>query len=155
MSDIRHRIGIRAPRGRVHEALTTTAGIGSWWIRDTTGDAGPGGTIHLDFGPAPDGSVDPQRRMAFDVLDATAERVEWRCTQGPAEWQATTFTFDLCDGGDDETVVLFAQAGWPDADQFRAHCTTKWGSYLLGMKALLEGGVAHPSPDDPKVSTWD
>ena len=36
-----------------------------------------------------------------------------------------------------------------------AHCSTKWGYFLLEMKAGLEGGKAHAFPDDLKISSWD
>ena len=33
-----------------------------------------------------------------------------------------------------------------------SHCSTKWGYFLLGLKSLLEGGEAHPSPRDLALS---
>jgi len=41
MIDIRHRIGIREPQERVHQALATADGVASWWTGDVRGDAVP------------------------------------------------------------------------------------------------------------------
>jgi len=48
MPDILHRVRVAAPPDKVCAAFTTTGGLSHWWVRDTKGDAGPGGTI--DFG---------------------------------------------------------------------------------------------------------
>ena len=36
--------------------------------------------------------------------------------------------------------------------EFMHHCSTKWGSFLLGLKSLLETGKAAPWPNDVHVS---
>jgi uncharacterized protein YndB with AHSA1/START domain len=145
---IRHRIGIDAPQATVHDALTTTDGIASWWTRDTAGDAAPGGTIDLHFGG-------PDKHIVLEVVEATPDRVQWRgLPGGPDEWIDTTMTFEL-DHQDDETVVLFTHGGWREPVLFQAHCSTKWGSYLLSLKSLLDGGEAAPFPRDVHISSWD
>ncbi len=35
-----------------------------------------------------------------------------------------------------------------------AHCSTKWGYFLLGLKNGLEGGKATRYPEDMKISSW-
>ncbi len=37
MADIRHRVGIAAPRERVYRALATREGLSGWWTRDVRG----------------------------------------------------------------------------------------------------------------------
>jgi hypothetical protein len=34
------------------------------------------------------------------------------------------------------------------------HCSTKWGYFMLSLKAGLEGGAYTAHPDDLKISTW-
>jgi len=87
MTDITHRIGITAPQQQVHRALATTGGVASWWTRDAAGDAGEGGKLLLYFG-----GTEP--RVVIEVVEVTADRVAWRCLDGPDEWLDTTFTFD-------------------------------------------------------------
>jgi hypothetical protein len=145
-TDIRHRIGIYAPQEEVHRALATTEGVASWWTRGTTGDATEGGKLLLSFGERGD--------LVLEVVEDALDRVEWRCLEGPDEWLVTSFAFELDQQGD-ETVVLFTQGGWAEPVPFQAHCTTKWGQFLLGMKSLLEGGQATPYPGEPQISSWD
>jgi uncharacterized protein YndB with AHSA1/START domain len=147
MFDIRHRIGIDAPQEDVHHALTTTEGLASWWTTDTEGDPSEGGKVVFSFGG-------PDRSATFAVTEVTGDRIAWRAVEGPEEWVDTTVTFDLEHEGD-ETVVLFTHGGWRESVPFLGHCTSKWGSYLLGMKSLLEGGTARPFPGDIHVSSWD
>jgi len=146
MIDIRHRIGIRAPQERVHQALATTGGVASWWTGDVRGDADRDSKLFLFFGA-------PEPRLILAVVEVTADRIEWRCMEGADEWVDTTFTFEL-DRLGDETIVLFTHAGWRDAVPFEAHCSTKWAYFLLGLKSLLEGGQATPYPGDLKISSW-
>jgi hypothetical protein len=53
----------------------------------------------------------------------------------------------------EETVVRFAQA-WREPVDFTGHCSTKWGYFLLGMKASLEGGKGTPYPGELQISSW-
>ena len=152
MYEIRHRVGINAPISEVYDAIATAEGTRRWWTEDVTLTGGPGvgGKLTFVFGS-------PERlvTMALEEL-APSKQVVWRCTDGPAEWIDTTFTFEL--SGDDtsaETIVLFTQAGWREAVEFMHHCTTKWGYYLVSLKHGLEGGTATPFPHDETLSSWD
>ena len=145
MSDIRHRLGIFASQGEVHHAIATTEGVASWWNRTTAGDATEGGKLELTF-REPD-------RLVLEVLEATPERIEWRCLEGPEEWLPTSFTFELAAQGD-ETVLLFAHGGWLESVAFQARCSTKRAYFLVGMKAMLEGGEATRFPGELQISSW-
>lgn len=147
MATIRHRVGIAAPQACVYEALTTTDGLSRWWTHGVDGDPHLGGTLRFFFDrPEPDG--------VMEISDLTpTHHVEWHCVQGADEWVGTTLTFDLT-SLEDETVLLFTHAGWREPGEVMHHCSTKWASYLLGLKAWLEGGEATPYPNDRKVSGW-
>src|SRR3954453_4930548 len=146
MFAIRHHIGINAPQERVHQALATTAGVASWWTADAAGDAGEGAKLLLYFGGA-------EPRVVLEVVSVSADRIEWRGIDGPQEWIGTTFTFEL-GHADGETMVLFTHGGWRESEPFLAHCATKWAYFLLGLKAMLEGGEATPYPGDLHISSW-
>lgn len=147
MADIRHRVGISAPREQVYEALATREGLARWWTRDTAGDDSAGSKLEFFFGqPEPAAIMEVTGRVP-------GQRVAWRCVQGPDEWVGTTLTFDVSESGG-ETVVLFTHADWREPVEFMHHCSTKWAYYLLGMKAGLEGGSATPFPVDMAISSW-
>lgn len=146
MTAIRHRVGIAAPQARVFEALTTPEGLAGWWTRNVDGGANLGGRLRFYFGS-------PEPSAVMEVVELTSpQRVGWRCVQGPDEWVGTNFTFELQPSAD-ETVLLFTNA-WREPVEFMYHCSTKWGYFLLGLKAWLEGGEATPFPGELKISSW-
>ena len=146
MSDIRHRIGIEAPQADVHRALATVEGLASWWTTDVEGDPAVGRKLVFTFGDR--GSV------TMEVLELSEDRIAWRGVTGPDAWIDTTFTFDLAHE-DGETVLLFTNAGWREEVPFQGHCTSKWGSFFLGLKAGLEGGKPAPFPTELVIIRWD
>ncbi|MFA5885376.1 MAG: SRPBCC domain-containing protein [Acidimicrobiia bacterium] len=148
MVDIRHRIGVDAPPSAVYDQLATTEGLEQWWTQDVRGRAATGEKLAFHFGS-------PERYMVMEVVELSPnERVAWRCIDGPDEWVDTDVTFDVREG-DDETLVLFTHRGWREPVEFMHHCSTKWASYLIGLKQGLETGHAQPFPHDVKVSNWD
>ena len=66
------------------------------------------------------------------------------------EWVGTELTFDLRQT-DGATVLLFAQRGWKEQVEFMHYCSTKWGTYLLGLKASCEIGQGTPYPHDVEI----
>jgi uncharacterized protein YndB with AHSA1/START domain len=146
MVDILQRVGITVPKDDVYRALTTPEGLAGWWTEDTTGDGMPGGVLAFRFGPP--GGFDVK------VLDAVpGERVLWEVIDGPEEWVGTQIRWDLRTEGD-YTIVLFAHEGWREPVEFMHHCTTKWATFLMSLKALLETGEGAPSPRDVQISDW-
>jgi uncharacterized protein YndB with AHSA1/START domain len=146
MADILHRIGTRTSTADgVYQALTTIDGLRGWWTDDTTGDAGAGGKVAFRF---------PVGGMDMEVTEASpAGRVVWKVTDGPQEWLDTTIEWDLHQDGD-YTIVRFAHRGWRDPVEFMSHCSTKWASFLLSLKQLVETGEGAPAPRDVQISNW-
>lgn len=147
MADILHRVGIRhAEPKEVYDALTTIEGLSGWWTEETTGNAQTGGKIEFRFHGGGGCEV--------DVVEARpSERVVWRVTDGPAEWVGTTLEWTLRPG-EEHTIVLFAHAGWREPVEFMHHCSTKWGTFLLSLKSLVEDGAGRPAPHDPPLGDW-
>jgi uncharacterized protein YndB with AHSA1/START domain len=144
MVDILHRVAITAPAEEVYAALTTTEGLAAWWTRDTTGDGD--GTLRFRFGDV--GGFD------MKVIDLRpASWVEWEVIDGPPEWINTTITFELVQDGE-WTVVRFTHGGWREPVEFMSHCSTKWATFLMSLKALVETGQGAPHPDDVQISNW-
>ena len=147
MSDIRHRVGIAASPHEVYEKLATIEGLASWWTRDVTGDTRVGGRLGFNFGP--------DRDITMEVVEPSAtDHVGWRCVGGPDEWLGTTLTFHL-EPAADETVLLFAHAGWREPVEFMHHCSTKWAVFLLSLREFVERGAGHPAPRDVKIHAGD
>jgi|SRR5438309_1298381 len=148
MVDILHRVGAQTPSPeKVYDALTTVEGLAGWWTDDVKGAGDEvGGVVAFRFPPV--GGFD------MEVLDLRpSERVTWRVVDGPEEWIGTTIDWQLSQQGD-WTVVLFAHRGWAEPVEFMHHCSTKWGSFLLSLKALVETGRGAPAPRDVPISDW-
>jgi len=148
--DILHRVGIKASLDKVYKALATPEGVAGWWTTDTTGDRKAGGMINFRFTAA--GHEIGAFSMKILELHANT-RVVWQVVTGPAEWVGTKIRFELKQE-DDFTIVLFKHEGWKEPVEFMYHCSTKWGTFLMSMKSLLETGKGNPSPHDVKIGNW-
>jgi uncharacterized protein YndB with AHSA1/START domain len=147
MFDILHRVGVKAPPARVYEALATPAGVSGWWTTETTQ---AGEIIKTSF------TADGRVLGGFDlkILELRPEKcVVWQVVDGPAEWVGTKIRFDLKQE-DDFTTVLFKHEGWKEPVEFMYHCSTKWATYLMSLKALGETGQGQPSPNDVRIGNW-
>ncbi|HKU43423.1 MAG TPA: SRPBCC domain-containing protein [Polyangiales bacterium] len=148
--DILHRVGIKASLNRVYDALATRDGLADWWTNDTEGESKLGGIIKFRFhaGGKYIGGFD------MKVLELQpGKRVSWQVVEGPAEWIGTTISFEL-EQEDDYAIVLFKHQGWKEPSEFMHHCSTKWASFLLSLKALVETGQGAPSPRDVQIGNW-
>jgi uncharacterized protein YndB with AHSA1/START domain len=147
MPDIRHHVGINAPRSDVYATLATREGLARWWTTTIDGDSTEGENLTFHFGR-------PEPAAVMKVLELVPdELVRWQCVVGPDEWLGTVLTFELKANGE-ETFLVFTHCDWREPVDFMAHCSTKWAYFLLGLKSGLEGGKATPWPDDMPISSW-
>ncbi len=151
MTDIIHRIGIRAPAADVYAALATIPGLAGWWTNETTGRSAVGGEIsfvfHLENGELLGG-------FDMEVLELSpSDKVRWRVKNGPPEWVGTLIEFTLS-RQDDFTVVMFGHRGWREEVEFMAHCSTKWATFLVSLRDFVETGSGRPSPNDLRIGNW-
>ena len=146
MVDIIHRVGVKgAALDDVYAAVATVDGLAGWWTADTTGQAEVGGLLEFRFEP---GGID------MVVLEQEPGRsVLWEVVGGPPEWIGTTVRWELKQEGD-YVIVLFAHEGWKEQVEFMSHCSTKWATFLMSLKQLVETGTGAPAPDDVKISDW-
>ena len=144
MPDIRHRVGIAAPKRRVYEMVSTKEGLAEFWTT-VEGDSVVGGKLSVFFGG-------PEPVVVMEVTELSPDdRVQWRCVEGVPEWVGTTITFDLKEDGG-ETVVLFTHADYPETE-FMHHSSTKWATFMIGLRSGLEGGAFTPFPNDTRISS--
>jgi uncharacterized protein YndB with AHSA1/START domain len=140
MIEIKHRVGISGSAQEIFQLLTTDAGLSKWWTTDTHGAGGPGSVIAFRFGDAgPD----------FEVIELVANRkVVWRHSgEMPAAWMGSEISF-LLEETEKQTFVNFRHYNWYQSDEFLAHCSTKWGIFMMSIKSCIETGRGQPYPDD-------
>jgi uncharacterized protein YndB with AHSA1/START domain len=148
MFDILHRVGIEAQPRDVYSALTTRDRLAGWWTGEVEGRSEIGSAIHFGFGD----------RGFFDmkVLELEPDkRVVWQVVDGPNEWIGTEVRWDLSPVGAG-TTIRFKHQGWREPMDFMHHCSTKWATFLMSLKSLLETGKGAPFPNDVRISVdWD
>ena len=143
MAEIRHRVGIAGSAADIYQLLTTDAGLSRWWTRDTRGSGDVGAVIEFRFGDdGPD----------FEVIELVPDRrVRWRHRGDmPEAWKGTEILFELETRGK-HTFVNFSHYNWREADDFLAHCSTKWAIFMMSIKSCIETGAGHPYPDDVHI----
>ena len=143
MADILHRVGIKSGSDKVFAALSEEKGLAGWWTRNVKSLPKLGAINEFRFGDR--GFND----MRVEEL-VFGRRFKWQCVNCAKEWIGTELTFDLRQE-DHGTIVLFAQRGWKEQVEFMHYCSTKWGTYLLSLKALCETGSGTPYPDDVDI----
>ncbi|MDH3761019.1 MAG: SRPBCC domain-containing protein [Gammaproteobacteria bacterium] len=143
MAEIRHRVGIQGSTSDIYRMLTTDAGLSQWWTSDTSGAGDVGSVIDFRFGN--DGP-------RFEVTELVPERlVRWRhYGEMPPAWMGTEILFEL-QQQEKQTIVNFSHSNWRQADEFLAHCSTKWGVFMMSLKSSIETGRGQPYPDDVHI----
>ncbi len=48
--------------------------------------------------------------------------------------------------------VLFKRQDWSEPVEFMHHCSTKWATYLLSLKSLVETQSGSSNPNDIHIS---
>ena len=152
MVDIIHRIGIKSSALQVYKALSTIEGLAHWWTEEVEGDEQVGGAIGFTFRSE---TGDIKGKMVMEVKELNpGKNLRWRCVDGPAEWIGTDIRFELSQQ-DDQTIIIFGHRGWREAIEFMAHCSMKWGVFLLSLREYVETGKGKPSPYDLKIDYWN
>ncbi len=147
MPDILHRIAAKSTTEKLYAASVTPEGGAAWWTTETSGSGEIGGVVHFQFGD----------KGFFDMKTLEREEgrlVVWEVIDGPAEWIGTKVRWELRQEGE-YAILLFRHEGWKEAIEFMQHCSTKWGVFLLSLKALVESGVGQPFPNDVKIDDWN
>lgn len=149
MPNILHRLSIAAPPQRVHGLVATKKGLEQWWTgRPVTGDDSVGARFEVYFGDAEEAAA------AFEMVERRADRVVWRCVEGPSDWLETRIAFALNPRDDGGTTLLFSHEGWAKESEFMNGCSTNWAAYLMSLKAGAETRAFNAYPGG-EVSRWE
>jgi uncharacterized protein YndB with AHSA1/START domain len=141
--EIHHEVGIAAKPAAVYKALTEINQLSKWWTA-TRGSPKVGGTLEFWFN---------DHVKLFKVKKLKKNKlVLWKVKTGDGiDWGTGEISFELSDH-EGHTVLHFSHTGWKKKSGDLAHCTTKWGVFMLSLKSLLEKGKGQPFPKDVQVS---
>jgi hypothetical protein len=142
MANICLGVGTKADASKILNALTTIDGLQSWWTSGTSGDPAQGGTIAFRFGG--------NAGMDMRVVKSDAHQVHWECVSGPEDWLGTRIEFDI-QKSEKQNRLMFRHAGWRSENQHFHHCSTKWATFLLSLRDVVESGKGKPFPNDVKI----
>ncbi|HEY1405799.1 MAG TPA: SRPBCC domain-containing protein, partial [Spirochaetota bacterium] len=56
---------------------------------------------------------------------------------------------------DNQTIIIFGHRNWREATESTAHCSMKWATFLLSLRAYVETGKGKPAPHDLKIDNWN
>lgn len=151
MADILHRVGIKSSSDQVYKALSTIEGLSGWWTTSTSGGSRVGEAINFRF-VADDKEIGGFEMKVLELQPA--KQVLWQVLDGPEDWIGTKINFELKQEGD-FSIVLFEHRGWREPNEFMHHCSTKWATFMMSLKSLVETGKGAPSPNDIKIDNWN
>ncbi len=136
MADIVHQFPIKATADQVFGAISTPAGLDTWWTKCAAGEPMEGAEYELGFGPG------YEWRAVVTRCVPNAE-FELRLTSAQEDWRETRVGFQL-DEQNGVTQVRFQHLGWPEVNEhYRASCYC-WAMYLRLLKRYVEFGEVVP-----------
>jgi uncharacterized protein YndB with AHSA1/START domain len=143
MPDVFHNFPIKGSLAQVFRAISTPAGLDSWWSLRSAGEPGPGAEYKLVFGP-------DYEWLAVVSRYLPNTEFELELTRADSDWQGTRLGF-LLEMKDGVTQVRFQHLGWPEEnDHYRISCYC-WAMYLRLLKRYVEHGEVVPYDDRLEV----
>ena len=138
MADILHHIQIKATPPEIYDALTTIAGVKSWWTDACELSNEEGGRCRFWF---------DQKQTCF-TMQATRllphQRIFWQCMDGPKEWIGTELWWEITPTGSQQCQLDFKHMNWHSDEGAFPLCNTVWGGLMFRLKAYCEHGTRDP-----------
>ncbi len=132
MANIFHDFPIKASPDRVFRAISTPAGLDTWWTKASAGKPREGAEYDLSFGP------DYVWRGMVTRYVPDSE-FELTMVQADNDWLGTLVGFRL-EPRAGATWVQFHHTGWPGINEhYRISCNC-WAMYLRVLRRSLEHG---------------
>ncbi len=139
MPDILHELPIKAPIDRVFHAVSTPAGLDTWWTKHSAGVPEEGAAYELSFGP------EYQWRATVTRCIPNVE-FELQLVHADTDWLDTRVGIRL-ESRAGATWLQFHHTGWPSLNEHHRVSCTCWAMYLRILRRSLENGEAVPYED--------
>jgi uncharacterized protein YndB with AHSA1/START domain len=139
--ELLHRIDVMAGADALFRALTTSEGLAAFWTPASQAEPEVGSVAVFRFPQAP-----VELKMRVDELDEP-RRVAWSCLGDFPFWEGTRIIWELGEGPQGGTKVVFRHTGWPEDypdDEFGSVNDT-WGLVVGALKAYAETGKPKPA----------
>jgi hypothetical protein len=83
--------------------------------------------------------------FAWEITAHDADKISWKCVQGPGDSVGTSVTFNLGKTPDGRVHLTFAHEGWPHQGGNFTKCNGLWGMLLHQLRAFAEHGRVAPA----------
>jgi uncharacterized protein YndB with AHSA1/START domain len=128
--DITQNLIVHAPPKAVFHAISTPAGLDTWWSFRSSGSPGIRNEYKLNFGPGYDWTgivriYEPVRAFEIELCNADSD------------WAQTKVGFELKQEAE-STHVEFYHTGWLESNEHYKTSTYCWAMYLRLMKRYVE-----------------
>lgn len=130
---------IDADRRDVKRWLDDPAGIAGWWSDAVEGSASKVGdrfVVSFPTSPVP---------FELEVAEMSDDRIDWHIAENPPWWKGTTIRFDLSDGEDGGTQLLFGHRDFEPDNPVIPVITPAWARFLDNLVAVAESGEPNPA----------
>lgn len=132
MATIKHRVHFMSSPDKVFQAITTKAGLESWWTSDVEiTEDGKGYTFGFN-----NHSVLIKMRLDQKVND---QFIEWKCQGEPEEWIDTRVRFEISELDNGRVQLDFTHSNWQSDKKDFPKCNTDWGHLMYYLKDYVEG----------------
>jgi uncharacterized protein YndB with AHSA1/START domain len=139
MADIFNDFPIKALAHDVFQAVSTSAGLDTWWTLTCSGKAKEGEEFELGFGAGYD-----WRAVVSRCVPDTEFELE--IVSGDDDWRGTHVGFAFAENNG-VTQVRFHHTGWPESNEhYRVSCYC-WPMYLRLLRRYIEHGEVVPYED--------
>ncbi|GAB1856331.1 hypothetical protein MHTCC0001_11660 [Flavobacteriaceae bacterium MHTCC 0001] len=131
--NIYHSLLIEQSDSRVFEAISQPKHLDNWWTLKSSGVPKLGAEYNLNF------TDDYNWYCEVSELKVN-ESIHFKMTKSDADWNPTTFGFDL-KPKENGTLVEFSHINWPKQNHHFKHSSFCWAVLLSGLKNYLEKGI--------------
>lgn len=133
---IYHDLEIKGPIEKVFESITQPEHLINWWPLRCSGGPKENETYNFYFTPEYDWYgkvVQLENNKSFHIS----------MTRSDADWDPTTFGFDL-NPSENKVLVRFFHVEWPECNDHFRRSSYCWAMLLNGLKNYVEKGIIVP-----------
>jgi uncharacterized protein YndB with AHSA1/START domain len=133
-----HQVNVNATPDTIYKAVSTAAGLQSFWTSESTAEPKIGSIASFGFGG-------PTQRMRIDEL-VPGKRVKWTGLSDFPNWGNTTVSWEIAPAEKGETSITFRHADWPDSvsQDDLGSINYTWGLVVERLKRYAESGKPNP-----------
>ena len=130
---------IKKDKASVYQAVSEPEHLINWWPLKCSGIPKEGEVYNFNF-------TDEYDWYAEVSYVKPREHIHYKMTKSSADWNPTTFGFDLT-ARENGVELHFFHKDWPECNREFKHSSFCWAMLLKGLKDYLEKGIIIPFED--------